>query len=96
MAQNASVNKRSGDEYYTKSETIHEIIKRYRDIFENFDYIWIPFNSDNKSIYTEFVKEFGKEKILTLPESCYNPEIGIKDFFKWGENKNFFDLIAKN
>ena len=96
MAQNASVNKRSGDEYYTKSETIHEIIKRYRDIFENFDYIWIPFNSDNKSIYTEFVKEFGKEKILTLPESCYNPEIGIKDFFKWRENKNFFDLIAKN
>ena len=58
MAQNASVNKRSGDEYYTKSETIKEIIKRYYDIFEKLNYIWIPFNSDDKSIYTEFVKEF--------------------------------------
>ena len=96
MAQNASVNKRSGDEYYTKSETIKTIIERYIDIFRKFDYIWIPFNSDNKPIYLEFIKEFGKEKILTLPDSCYDSELNMKDFFKWKDDDEFYNLIMNN
>ena len=39
MAQNASVNKRSGDEYYTKSETVKLLIERYIDIFKDYDFI---------------------------------------------------------
>ena len=96
MAQNASVNKRSGDEYYTKVETIQAIIEKYIDIFIKFDYIWIPFNSDDKPIYLEFIKNFGKEKILTLPNSCYNPELEIKDFFKWKDNNDFYNLVINN
>lgn len=96
MGQNASVNKRSGDEYYTKTETIQTIIERYFNIFDNYDFIWIPFNSKNKPIYIELINIFGDDKILTLPDSCYNKNLDINDFFKWEDDINFYRIIKEN
>ena len=96
MAQNASVNKRSGDEYYTKSETVKLLIERYIDIFKDYDFIWIPFNSVDKPICVEFKKFFGNDKIITLPDSCCNDELGYNDFFKWKDDYIFYDFIMNN
>ena len=62
MAQNPSSTKRSGDDYYTSSDTTVKIIQRFRSIFESYDYIWIPFNSEDKPIVSEFRKAFGASK----------------------------------
>lgn len=95
MAQNANIKQRSGDEYYTSVETVKILMDKYRQIFNSFDYIWIPFNSDDKPIYQEFKKQFG-DKVITLPNICYDEQLGFNDFFKWKEDKHFYNLITKN
>ena len=96
MAQNASVRKRSGDDCYTSSDTVLKIISRFGDVFKQYDYVWIPFNSEDKPIVAEMRKFLGDDKVLTLPESCYCPELGFKDFFKWKDDISFFNLIKSH
>lgn len=95
MAQNASVKERSGDEYYTKEETVIEIINRYKETFDRFDYIWIPFNSEGKAIHRVMVDVFGEDKVLLTPESCIN-ELGFPDFFNWKKDLNFKQIVGNN
>lgn len=95
MAQNASVKERSGDEYYTKEETVIEIINRYKETFDRFDYIWIPFNSEGKAIHRVMVDVFGEKRILLTPKSCIN-ELGFPDFFNWKKDLNFKQVIENS
>lgn len=92
MAQNASVKQRSGDEYYTKEETVVEIVNRYKDVFYSYDYIWLPFNSKDKPIYNTLIGIFGRNKILLTPESCTD-DIGIPNFFNWKSNQALKQLV---
>lgn len=96
MAQNASVNKRSGDEYYTKKETVLEVLCRYKVLFDKFDYVWLPFNSEHQEIYSVCRSVLGDDKVLLTPQSCYDDSLGFPDFFKWKCDKVFFDKVTQN
>ena len=101
MPLNASSDKRSGFEYYTREETVRKIIIEYGDIFSNADIIWLPFNSHGKPIFNIISNVYGKgygKEVITNPqkEEWYNEELGCYDFWKWENDVEFRKKILTN
>ncbi|MCL2312613.1 MAG: hypothetical protein FWC41_09055, partial [Firmicutes bacterium] len=90
-----SSNDRSGYEYYTKRETVEQLIAIYGGIFQDYDYIWLPFNSKGRPIEEVFKRKYKPYKILTTPDSCYNEELGCNDFWEWKKDLDFHRKIKK-
>jgi hypothetical protein len=91
--QKPVIKERSGDEIYTKYETVEKLIEIYDHIFQLYDCIWLPFNSNGRPIEQCFVNKYGRDKIKTTPQTCFNPETGICDFWRWKDDPDFYEII---
>ncbi|MDR3128409.1 MAG: hypothetical protein LBT99_03705, partial [Bifidobacteriaceae bacterium] len=65
MAMHADRHKRSGDEFYTPAFIVERLALSYKNIFDKYNYIWLPFNSFDKPMYKVMKKYYGEKVIAT-------------------------------
>jgi len=90
--QNPSKEKRGGDEYYTAPYLVEHIAKRYKYLFDEYDKIYMPFDSEKRDM-GKIMKEYYQDKIIFTPDKYYNEAIGCNDFFMAINDKEFIDTL---
>ena len=81
------------DDYYTPEWLVKKVLDYYKDIFNQYDYIYLPFTKKDKPIYREVKKRY---KVLLTPNSCYSKELKLNNFFYFRDDKDFMKIINNN
>lgn len=94
--QISNIKERNNDEFYTPKHFVERHLIDYADIFDKYEYIYIPFCTKQHDIYKVFWAKY-KDKILTTPDLYYSSESNCNDFFGVFEDKGeFYSLITSH
>lgn len=85
--QNKNTKKRNDDEFYTPRKFVEKHLIDYKDIFDKYDRIWLPFSKKSHPMYQVFYEKYG-DRVVCTPDFCYDKKSGVNDFFKVFEPQN--------